>query len=239
MEFDKETLIKFYTQYKLVIFPVLVAVSSLLIIALVIYPSLSELLSSNQKLDNLRSQGKSLEVKAAELAQIDRTQLSNNLRVTLSALPTDQDYVSAIGVVQALSSATAYNITAMQIVANLPSGLPSKIPGFTLRMEMVGPRVTLNTFLGAVESSPRAMKVTGFEATPSRAGDAINVTVNIAVFYSPSPRSLGSADTPLPQFTAEDQTVITNLAKASTIINQSPGVITGGTSSKGKSDPFN
>ena len=235
---DKEELIKFYNQYKLVLFPVLIGVSSLLITELAVNLTLSGLTSNNQKLDNLHSKAKNLEVKATELSQIDQTQLGSNLKVTLSALPTDQDYASAIGAIQSLTSATAYSITAMQIVASLPAGLSSKIPGFTLRVEMVGPRVTLSTFLGAVESSPRAMKVTGFEASPSKTGDAINVIVNIAVFYSPSPRSLGSTDTLLPQITTEDQTIIANLAKASTIINQSSGGIVS-TTPKGKSDPFN
>lgn len=206
---------------------------------LVVYPTLSGLLSSNQKLNDLHNKSQVLTAKAAELASLNQTELNNNLRVSTSALPTDQDYASAFGTIQSLSAMSAYSITSVQIVPNLPAGFPSKIPGFTLKVEMLGSRATLNTFLSALESSPRVMKVAGFEVNPAKTGNTINVVVNIAVFYSPSPRSLGSADVPLPSITSEDKAVIANLAKANTIINQGLGEPLETYVSKGKSDPFN
>lgn len=239
MEFNKEEIIKFYTQNKVVIFPVLAGISSLLIIMLVIYPTLSGFLSGNQKLKDLHRQSQALAAKATELANLDQTALTSNLTVSTLALPTDQDYASAIGTVQALSSAAAYTITSVQIIPNLPAGFSSKIPGFTLKVEILGPRATLNTYLSALESSLRVMRVAGFEVNPAKTGDTINVVVNLAVFYSPHPSSLGSADTPLPQITNEEKTVIANLARANSIINQSQGLPAGPSSTtKGKLDPF-
>ena len=74
----------FYFKYRILIFPTLVGISSLILIVFIIYPQILKLISNNEALNGVLAKNKNLEVKASQLENINDGELNQNLNLQLN-----------------------------------------------------------------------------------------------------------------------------------------------------------
>src|SRR3989338_8423415 len=93
----KAEILKFYLNYRLYLFPAIVALSSLILIILVIYPVAVKLITNSKVEGEILSKSKFLETKAQALDSLDQVDLDRKVNFALGSLPTDNDFVSDFG----------------------------------------------------------------------------------------------------------------------------------------------
>ncbi|MDO8619040.1 MAG: hypothetical protein Q7R49_03815 [Candidatus Daviesbacteria bacterium] len=232
---DSTDIKEFYQKNRIIIFPVLVALSSLILIILVIYPQISILTSNNASLNETVKKSAFLEVKAAELQSLDETQLQHDVKVTLNALPSDRDYLDTMTIIQNLLGESGFTLQSLQFIPG--DSTTNSRPSFTIRLEISGSRVSLNQFLTNVESTYRPMRVASLETSSQKQdSNLVSAVVAVNAFYAPLPSTLGSIDAPLPTLSDQDQQLVATLAK---FVPQTNTIATSVSSPRGKSDPFN
>lgn len=232
----KQTLQTFYQKYKIMLFPIVVAVASLSLIVLVIYPQIVKLITNQQAYNDVLQRSKLLEVKASELESLDENQLRSNLDVALVALPTDQDLGGIIGVINKVVGDSGFSTVSLSV--GQPSDSKSIGSQFGLKVEVSGLKESLDRLLNNIESSARVMKVSGVEMSAGKTG-GISVVISIDVYYQPLPNTIGGVEAPLPKLSNEEQAIIAKLAStipASSVSTSSQTPQTLGP--RGKSNPF-
>lgn len=210
MKEKARTLKIFYDQYKILIVPVLVGVSSLFLVLFVIVPQLQSFLGGRATLQETEENLKILTVKAGGLESINEDDLRKKLAVALSALPPERDFAKAIGILQDVAALSGVSLSSIQIgQAQAESG-----SGFSVKVELVASKLTMAHFLRQVESAPRVMKVQGLDLAFSRTGEGIDAAVVLEVFFAPAPQALGAVTDSLPQISPEDEKVLLTLSNA-------------------------
>src|SRR3989304_7777764 len=96
----KEILIKFYTTYRLYIFPAVVGLSSLFLIVFAIYPQVIALINNQKLFGELIDQSKFLEAKADTLESYDENDLARKVNLVIPAYPQDNDFGRILDVLQ-------------------------------------------------------------------------------------------------------------------------------------------
>lgn len=229
----KEDIIIFYQQYRLIIFPVLVSVSSVILIVLVIYPQLAKLISNNEAVNTINERSKFLEVKASELSSLDESDLQKKLNIALVALPANKDYTEVINILQSLTAKAGFTIVSLQFGQSADA--KGDKSNFAVKLDITGPKVTLDTLLNNIEKSYRPMRVSGMELTANSSNSsAVSVALAVNVYFAQLPSSIGNIDAPLPELSDKDQELITSLSYSTA----APAPVSGGTVSRGKPDPF-
>lgn len=229
---DKQELIDLYLRYRNIIFPVLVGVVSIILVAFVIYPQLNKLRENNDSYNKIVNKSDFLEVKANELESIDETDLQEKVRIALSALPDGQDYAQVISLLQDVAGESGFIISSINFVPGTQTATGRS--EFTVRMEVGGPKNGFNTLLTNIESAYRPMRVSNFEVNTASSGEVLNAIISVNVFYAPLPQSLGGVDSKLPILTSQDEELMSLLARSDSA-GESGSLIS---SPKGKSDPF-
>ena len=100
----KEDLLKFYAQYKLFIFPLVVGISSLILIVFVILPQTIKLVTNQGAEEELFNKSQFLEVKAQDLDNLDQEDLSRKVQYVLGVYPADKDFGNIVGIIQSVTS---------------------------------------------------------------------------------------------------------------------------------------
>ncbi len=230
---NKEKIAQFYSKYKIFIFPISVAIASLVLIVVVIYPQISTFLKNQSDFEDMSKRLQSLEVKAKDLEVLDVDDLNNGLAIAFASLPSDQDLATITGVIQRLATISGVSLASLQVNPGQVISL-NGANGFTVKAEISGSKAAVSRFINNIDQSSRLMKISTIEISHSRVGsDLTTALLSVHVFYSPSPKELGPIDSELPQLTSDDQRVIATLAKAKTTVG-----FTSPTLPKGKSNPF-
>lgn len=228
----KDAIVKFYLNFRLYIFPAVVAISSLILILFVIYPQAVKLIKNQRVASDLAKRHQFLETKASTLGSLDEGDLSNKLEFVLAAFPVERDFNNILGLLQKIASQKGFNIT---LLAVQQSSQVSLQESYTTRLEIVGPKERLKDFISAIESSVRIMKVGTIEISATKQGDIINATITVEVLYAAAPQTFGSVDSPLPNFTKNDEELISKLTTGTVTVTPPT---TFPVSSRGKSNPF-
>ncbi len=215
------------SQYKLFIYPLVVVVASVVLIVFLILPQLKGLFLGQGNLNEAQGRLNVLSVKATELESLNANDLSQKLEVALAALPTDKDFSALIGIFKGLAGSSGMNLTSLHLGGGVDQD------GFTVKADMIGSATSLGNLLSSIETSPRVMRVQSMETTSSGLGNTIFTTLTVLVYFSPSPKTLGSVDSALPNLSDDDQHVLATLARTNVgAINQPTSL------PSGKSNPF-
>lgn len=198
----RKVLLDLYLKYREILYPVLVVVSSLVLIALVIFPTLLGILSDRANLEDLSSKSKTLEVKALELESMEDSSLKRNLQIALITLPQEKDLITSINSLQNQVRNQGFNILSLQIGGQLNKTTSPQ--GFSLKVEIQGLQIRLAELLDNIESSTPIMKVVDVSLSSPTAGGLISGAVTVEVFYSPLQSASASLDAPLPKLTEKD-----------------------------------
>lgn len=232
----KEELLKFYLNYRLFIFPIIVALSSIILMALVIFPQTLKLLSNQSAKGELLKRSQFLEAKAQALESYNEGDLTLKVNYALFSYPSDKDFVNSVGILQNLTAQTGYSISSLSLGSS--SGSTQVSQSYAIKLDLIGPLSLLPTLLNKIEASPRIMRVSSLETNLTKDLQAVTVSLSIDVLYSAPPTGFGSIDSPLPQFTKEDEQILAKLAGAGGASVQQNIQIPSQLPPRGKSNPF-
>lgn len=231
---NKEALTLLYQKYQYVVFPVLIILSSLILIGLVIFPQILRLLSNQQVLTGLNQKSEFLDVKASQLEVIDEQNLREKLNVALLSLPAEKDLSSIVGILQSIITQSGFNLITLQVIQIASN---TEVSGFSVKLEVAGPISAMNQLLNNIETDPRVMKVSGVELNQQQGSTSVSATITVDAFYSPLPSSLGAIDAPLPKLTEKDEELVATLAKNTGAVIR-PTTSPSNLPPRGKTDPF-
>lgn len=231
---NKEALLGLYQKYQYVVFPVLIILSSFILMGMVIFPQILRLLSNQQVLTGLNQKQQFLDVKAEQLENFNEEDLKEKLNIALLSLPAEKDLSIIVGVLQNIVAESGFNLITLRVGQITTS---SETPGFTVKIELAGPYSTINQLLNRIESGSRVMKVSGVEINQQPGSSGVSATIQIDAFYSPLPSSLGAVDAPLPKLTAKDEELVATLSKTTAAVI-GPSTSPSNLPPRGKSNPF-
>ena len=242
---NKEAIQKLYSRNRIIIFPALVGLAALSLIILVIIPQIIGYLKSQDDAKKTQSRLEILEVKATELSNLPEEDLKQKLQYAVSALPTTKDYTSVIGLIQRLSVESGVTLESV----NLDTGKSASLPeanSYVVNAAIASTKSGFDEFLKRIEDGPVLMKIASLEVNSGGSDGSVTASVLIDVFFSPTPKNLGSVETPLPKLSEEEQklalelenkvalTPVSTLTPTGEIIEQPPANIL----PRGKANPF-
>jgi len=207
----KSRIKEFYSRYQIFVYPTVIGLASLMVIVLVVIPQIQGFIEGQSTLSNTTQKAKFLEVKAAELSRIDPEDLSKKVNLAVSALPTDKDYGSIIGLIQRIGADAGANIVSLTI----SPAAGEKNLSFAVQLTVVGLKQSVNSMIEDIEKSPRVMKVSNINITSSNIDGSVGADFVVNVFYAPAPKSLGAVETELPKLTTKDEEILATLASSS------------------------
>lgn len=230
---EKQQLVKFYSAYKLYIFPSLMVFSCLILIILIIYPQTVRLITNLQVEKETTTKHKLLEAKAQTLASLDAADLEEKVSLSLSSLPTERDFVSVFGLLQNITSQSGFNTLSMFLGSSPQES--TKTQSYIIKLDLTGTPTLLPLLISNIENSPRMMRVNKIDTTYDKSSQGAAIVLHIEVLYSSAPAAFGSIDSPLPSLSAQDQEVIAKIAKAGLVTQPE---ITPQLGPRGKANPF-
>ena len=229
----KENLIKFYSNHRLYIFPVIVALSSLFLIIFVIYPQTLKLINNQRAIGDLMNKSRFLETKVAALESYDEKDLSRKVGFALATLPADKDFVNALGLLQQLAARSGFSINSISF-GSTASKLGDS-DSFKVNLEIRGAKSSFRTLINNLESSRRLMRISSIDISSSQTSQALDVALAAEVLYSQLPQSFGGVDSPLPELSQKDEQLVAKLARLEETVS-SPSATQ--SLPRGKSNPF-
>ena len=226
----KEAILKFYQTYQLYLFPIVIAISSLILIVFVIFPQTSKLLS-NQKIEGeIIKKSQFLEDKVQALENYNSEDLTSKVSYVLSSYPPEKDLSAIIGVLQVIAARSKFTISALTIGGT--SEESGTAQSYTVRLEVLGPASSLQDLLKDIESSPRLIRISSFQVTGATDG-VVNVSLALNVLYSSQTGGSGGPDVPLPELSESEREVLAQLVSLTSSFGLSSQP-----SAKGKANPF-
>lgn len=232
----KEALIRLYSEYRLLIFPIVVALSSLFLIIFAIYPQTIKLIENQKLALDFTNKSKFLETKVIALESFDEADLSKKTSIALSAFPSEKDYGNILGLMQQLIAESGFSITSISLGEG---GKLNQADSYTVKLQVQGARALFQTLLSNLEKSPRLMKISTIDISANQASQTADVSLAIDVFYSGLSQNFGAVDSPLPQIEQKEEELLANLARANEAGSSSLAIEPSISSSpKGKSNPF-
>lgn len=231
----KEGILNFYAKYKLFVFPATVALSCLILIALVILPQTMKLLENQKTGNDLIGKSKLLEVKAQTLETLDAEDLSKKVAYALNIYPPDKDFGNMLGVIQQVAGQTGFSIASF----NVGGSRESEVQNYRVSLQLIGPRPFISTLISSLENAPRLMKVDNIEISQAAGNQGVEVNLGLNILFSPLPQDFGTVDSPLPKLSQKEEELIATLAKAreqSGVVSDAGEAVS--STPKGKLNPF-
>lgn len=231
----KDNILKFYNKYKLFVFPTVVALSSLILIAFVILPQTLKLISNQKTSSDLLSKTQTLEVKAQTLEALNEDELSTKVVQALNVYPSDKDFGNALGIIQTITGRLGFNIASLEVGGSAKGG-----QSYSISVQLTGPKVLISTLLNDFESAPRLMNVESIELSQAAGIQGVEVNLTLSVLFSPLPQNFGTVDSPLPRLSEKEEELLVKLARA----QEESGIIISSdaeavpSSPRGKANPF-
>lgn len=228
----KETITKFYLTYRFYIFPVIVVLLSLFLVIFAIYPQTVRLIDDQKKTGELLNRSNLLTVKVQALENYNGEDLSQKVKIALTALPTDKDFANILGVLQQLTSQSGFTVTS--ITLGNTSSKVGNVDSYDVKIDMKGAKVLLPVLLSSLEKSPRLVRVKGMDLLIDNASQGVNLSLSLGVLYASAPQNFGTPDSPLPSLSQQDEATINSLVQIPQKVSTTSAVV----SQRGKANPF-
>ncbi len=227
----KKEIIKFYSIYKLYVFPAVVALCSLFLIVFAIYPQTVKLIDGQRVASELISKSKFLETKVQALESYNKDDLLRKTGIVLYALPSEKDYGNVLTMLQQLVAQSGFSITS--ITVGNATGKLGNLESFEVKLDLKGSRILLQILLENLENSPRLVRIKSIDVSSGQSQQDIDISLVLQVLYSKLPQDFGMTDSPLPELDQKDENMISALEKVSAE-NMAPSA----ESPRGKVNPF-
>lgn len=224
---------KFYNLHRMQIFPAAVALASLFLIIVVIYPQTAQLLSNQKKIEEINKKTKSLETKITALESVNGDDLSRKVEFVLSSFPDNKDFGNILYILQLLTAKSGFIINA--ITFNNSSSKLGNLDIYSVKLEIKGPKVMISSLLNNLESSPRLVRISGIEISSNQASSATDLSLTVDAIYSALSKDPGGSDTPLAVLSQTDEDLLAKLEKLYATI---PEITNQPSGPRGKANPF-
>lgn len=196
----------FYKQYRSPIFMISTGIASLVLIGVLIIPQIIILIDNNKAYQDITTKSKFLEVKATDLQKINQEELKNKLDASFIALPADKDLNNTIGIMQSIVASSGFGLQSLSF-----SSTTEEKQSFGVKLEVTGPKDSLNKLLTGLESSYRPLRVRTLDMISPKSGNIISGTIGVDVFFAPIPDSIAAVDAPTPELNSKDEELIGSL----------------------------
>ncbi|MDO8573527.1 MAG: hypothetical protein Q7R77_02125 [Candidatus Daviesbacteria bacterium] len=226
----KKEIIKFYSKYRLYIFPAIVSLSSLFLIVFAIYPQTMKLIAGQKSTEKLINRSKLLDIKVAALENLNDKDLSRKVELVLNALPPEKDFGNTFALLQQLVIQPGFSMTS--ITVSNSSAKVGNSDSFDVKLELKGPRILLSTILNNLDNSPRLIRVKSIDVSSNQGQQNVDVALALQVLYAALPQNYGMIDSPLPELSQNDEGLISTLESIKRTIPATAE------SPRGKSNPF-
>ncbi len=230
----KEEILKLYSNYKIFLYPLVTAISSLILIVLVIYPQATKLLGNQTAQQEISKRSNFLEAKAQTLENYNQEDLNNKVNLSLTAYPDDKDFANAIGLLQSLTAQSGFSIISLSFGGG--TSKDTNVQSYSIKLDLLGPLKNSSILVDNIEHSPRLIKVSGIETSSVRDPNSATISVTLEVLYSAVVNSYGNVDSPLPELSDKDQQVLATLKSSVSSLPQVQA--TAAASPRGKLNPF-
>lgn len=228
----KENIIKLYQTYQLIIFPAVVALSSLFLILFAIYPQAAKLIADQKVADELFGKSTLLATKVQALESYNESDLSQKVNVTLASLPTNKDFSNIFGVLEQLTSQSGFSINSISL--GNTAGKVGNVNSYEVKLEMKGIKILLPVLLSNLEKSARLIRISSIDIAVDSASQVANISLAVQVLYDPPPQNFGTPDSPLPELSQQDEAIISSLVQTPQEVSTTSAVV----SPRGKVNPF-
>lgn len=223
-----------YLKYKIILLPLISAISFVVILTLVVIPQLLAYLNIRKELAEIQNRSNTLQVKADELENINEAETQKNLQIVFTILPRDQDVLQSLSILQ---DTIAKSGLGLQDTAFSSSRLGDQASNnFQLNIKIIGQLAAIRNFLVKLQDAPQIFRIESISAQFTTGGSLIEATIPISVFYENLPKTIESKDLTL-QLSDEEQHLLSQLSR---LVSQTP--IGGETDFSyiqlGKPDPF-
>lgn len=229
---NKAEVIKFYLQYRFYIFPAIVALASLFLIIFAIYPQTVKLLENQKLTEEMINKTKFLEDKAVTLEGLDGTDLSQKVGFALSSVPADKDYGNIFDLLQSIVTRSGFTINTISL-GSVPVKL-NNTSSYGVKLEVRGGKALFRTLLDNFEESKRIVRINSIDISNPNPESA-DVSLELGVLYAVLPQNFGSADTPLPELSQQDEELISAITRTDDIVSESAVIPS---TPRGKVNPF-
>src|SRR3989344_3830716 len=106
---------KLYLTYRLYIFPIIVGISSLILIIIVIYPQTISLITNQSVASEVFNKSKFLDTKVSALESYDEVDLANKVDIALEFYPTEKDIIPVFAILQNVATQKGFIINTMSL----------------------------------------------------------------------------------------------------------------------------
>ena len=226
----QKEILSYYQKYKLYIFSTIVAFSAIILMVFVIYPQTSKLFVNQKIASDIVKKVDFLQSKVQALESYDENDLKTKVDAATFSYPVDKDLGVIVGLLQEITTISGFSITSLTLGGGSVEN--AGVQSYSIKLEMVGSEDSLPDLLKNMESSSRLLRISSIETTISK-DKILNLSLNVEALYSGVPENFGSVDSSLPEITADEQDLLTKLARVVPVSSQ-----TFTSTSRGRSNPF-
>lgn len=226
-----------YSKYRLLIWPVVSGIASVVILALVIIPQLLNYLNIRNQISDIISRSGKLEAKAQSLERIDENLSEENLRLAFTVLPADRNVPSAVTILQNLIAQSGLTLKSTSYSAAARGAAKDS---FQLNVTVLGQISGVRKFLISLKDSGRVFQVESISVNFQKNGSMVEAQVPITVFYNASLGKTGDLDREPPKLSDKEEKMLSDLSR----LVSYPGALAGADNATassvpiGKSNPF-
>lgn len=229
----KEEVIKFYINFRLYIFPAIIALSSLFLIIFAIYPQTVRLIDNQKSADEFLNKSKFLETKVSALENYNEEDLAQKTGLALAAFPADKNFGDTLDLLQRIIAKSGFSI--VSITLGNAAGKLGNIDSYDVKLDLQGSKALLPILLSNLDNSPRLIKINSIDIS-NQASSVSDIAMVVSVLYAGVPKNFGTSDSPLPQITQKDDELFARLAGGSGSVPLTSGQQQ--TTPRGKPNPF-
>ena len=223
------------TKLKYYLKPILAAVSSLIILGVVIIPQIIAYFDVRNKISNVDLRVNSLQAKAAELEAIDEGVYQKNLDTVFNALPKEKEIPLTMVALQSIITESGLILESIKLI-DTPAATNSN--SYLLNLFVVGQKESLKTFLLGLLQSPRVLKLESIDAQSVKGGAGLEAEIQISAYFDPASSVTTNLDQPLPKLNAAEEELLNKIISQLSA-NNLPISVENINIPSGKSDPFN
>lgn len=237
---------------KVYLFPGVLFVISLAVLAVLGYPALKNILHIRQNLEQQKTRLAALTLKAENLSRLDKNQLYSSLQIADAALPDQKSIPGLLAGLESLASQSGAKVTAFEISPGLigPTAsdykdapvqkieVPGKsltTPGLPFTLALEGNYQSLKEFLTKIKRARRILgllKVSFVNQNIEAENQVLKSTLTMLVFYLPVQNDAVSLEAPLRPITQAELDFLSQVENFE-IITLAPALLPAG-----KDNPF-
>ena len=176
-----------------------------------------------------------METKVTALQSYDIEDLSYKLGIILATLPSDKDIANVLGLLQQLTAKSGFIANSISFVRSMSEAANSS--KFEVKLEIIGSKNDFQTLLDNLENSSRLFRINHIEVSSRRDSQILESSLGVEALYGGLPKDFGGVDSPLPEFSQEDDKLILRLEelRQTALTSSTYSAIQ---SPRGKSNPF-